>query len=37
MANSDTKTQPGHSDMIVLISIRGLSANRKLSDFDGRD
>jgi hypothetical protein len=30
VANSDTKTQPWHSDRIVLIQFRGLSATRKL-------
>ena len=31
IANSDTKTQPWHSDGIALIQFRGLSANRKYS------
>jgi hypothetical protein len=32
MANSDTKIQPWHSDRIVLVQFRGLSANRKLCE-----
>ena len=34
MANSDTKTQPWHSDRIVLIQFRGLSATRQLAPID---